>query len=90
MLLPANDLDIGRIGGDNLRAAIGIEQILALEVVKISLAIVAIANQAPRRVVGKCLEPGAEFSTLTLYFHGEVLLDVGSPKGPNRFDLDDS
>ena len=69
MLPSAEELDVRGVGRNHLRAAVGIQQIAAPEMVQVGLAVVALADQAPWRVAGKGLESGAELPAFALDFH---------------------
>ena len=69
MLLSTKDLHISRIGRNYFCASIDIEQVGALEVTQVLLAVVAIADQPSRCTVGKGLELGPKLPAFTLNFH---------------------
>lgn len=66
------DLHIRRIGRNHLGAGLGVEQVGSLQVPKVALAVVTVADQASGRAVRKGLEPGPKLSALALNFHGEI------------------
>jgi hypothetical protein len=70
MLSSLKDLRIGRIRRNYFCASVGIKQVGTFEVTQVPLAVVAIADQASWRVVGKGFELGSKLPAFTPNFHG--------------------
>ncbi len=80
-------MELVKLGSDSnwlwnqLGARIGVKQIGSPKVPNVTLAIVAIADQASGRCVREGLEPGPKLAALALDFHGESTFVVCAARG---------